>query len=57
LFARFNINEVPALVYDNGQDSWSVQGEAELAYLLEKISKAAHSPTLTGISVRLRGGQ
>ncbi len=57
LFARFNINEVPALVYDNGQDSWSVQGEAELAYLLEKIDKAANSPALAGISVRLRGGQ
>jgi hypothetical protein len=57
LFARFNINEVPALVYDNGQDSWSVQGEAELAYLLEKIGKAANSPALAGMSVRLRGNQ
>lgn len=57
LFARYNITEVPALAYDNGQDSWSIQGEAELAYLLEKIGKAANSPALAGISVRLRGGQ
>ncbi|MGE4403252.1 MAG: TrbC family F-type conjugative pilus assembly protein [Desulfobulbus sp.] len=57
LFARYNINEVPALVYDNGQDSWSIQGETELAYLLEKVGKAANSPTLAGISARLRGNQ
>jgi hypothetical protein len=57
LFARYNINEVPALAYDNGQDSWSIQGEAELAYLLKKVGKAANSPAIAGISVRLRGGQ
>jgi hypothetical protein len=57
LFARYNINEVPALVYDNGQDSWSIHGETELAYLLEKVGKAANSPTLAGISARLRGNQ
>lgn len=57
LFTRYNISEVPALVYDNGQDSWSIHGEAELAYLLEKIGKAANSPALAGISARLRGGQ
>ena len=57
LFTRYNISEVPALVYDNGQDSWSIHGEVELAYLLEKVGKAANSPALAGISARLRGGQ
>ena len=57
LFTRYNISEVPALVYANGQDSWSIHGEAELAYLLEKIAKAANNPTLDNISARLRGGQ
>lgn len=57
LFARYTISEVPALVYDNGQDSWSIQGEAELAYLLEKVGKAASSPALAALSARLRGGQ
>ena len=57
LFARYNITEVPALAYDNGQDSWSIRGEAELAFLLEKMSKAANSSALAGISTRLRGGQ
>lgn len=56
LFAKFNITEVPALVYENGQDSWSIHGDAELAYLLEKVGKAANTPSLAGISARLRGG-
>ena len=57
LFTRYTISEVPALVYDNGQDSWSIHGEAELAYLLEKVGKAANNPTLDNIIARLRGGQ
>ena len=57
LFTRYNITEVPALVYDNGQYSWSMHGEAELAYLLEKIGKSANSPALADISTRLRGNQ
>jgi hypothetical protein len=57
LFTRYTISEVPALVYVNGQDSWSIQGETELAFLLEKMSKATNSPALAGISTRLRGGQ
>jgi hypothetical protein len=56
LFTRYNITEVPALVYAKGQESWSIHGEAELAYLLEKIGKAANNPTLDNISARLRGG-
>ena len=57
LFSRYNISEVPALVYDNGQDSWSIHGDTELAYLLKKVGKVANSPALAGISTRLRGGQ
>ena len=56
LFTRYTITEVPALVYDNGQDSWSIQGETELAFLLGKAGKAANSPALAAISARLRGG-
>jgi len=57
LFSRYNITEVPALVYDNGQGSWSIRGEAELAFLLERLGKTVSSPTLASISARLRGGQ
>jgi len=57
LFTRYNITEVPTLVYDNKQNSWSIQGEAELAYLLEKIGKAASLPAFADIITRLRGAQ
>ncbi len=57
LFSRYNISEVPALVYDSGQDSWSIHGDTELAYLLKKVGKVANSPALAGISARLRGDQ
>jgi len=56
LFSRYNITEVPALVYDKGQDSWAVHGDAELAFLLEKLAKAANNPALASIGTRLRGG-
>lgn len=57
VFARYSITEVPALVYDNGQDAWSIPGDAELAHLLEKVAKAANSPAVADISARLRGAR
>ena len=57
LFREYGVTEVPTLVYDNGSRTWSVQGEAELAVLLERIHKAADSPALAGLIANLRGGQ
>ena len=57
LFRQYKITGVPTLVYDNGSRTWSVQGEAELAALLERIHKAADSPALAGLITSLRGGQ
>ena len=57
LFRQYKITGVPTLVYDNGSRTWSVQGEAELAALLERIHKAADSPALAGLIASLRGGQ
>ena len=57
LFRQYAVTEVPTLVYDNGSRTWSVQGEAQLAVLLERIHKAAHSPALAGLIGNLRGGQ
>ena len=57
LFRQYQVSAVPALVYDNGSRTWSVQGEAELAVLLERIHKAADSPALAGLIANLRGGQ
>ena len=57
LFRQYQISAVPTMVYDNGSHTWSVQGEAQLAVLLERIHKAASSPALAGLIASLRGGQ
>ena len=57
LFRQYKITGVPTLVYDNGSRAWSVQGEAQLAVLLERIHKAANSPALACLIASLRGGQ
>ena len=57
LFRQYEITGVPSLVYDNGSSTWSVQGEAELVVLLERMNTAANSPTLPGLIASLRGGQ
>ena len=57
LFRQYKITGVPTLVYDNGSRTWSVQGEAELVVLLERINTAASSPALAGLIANLRGGQ
>ena len=57
LFRQYAVTEVPTLVYDNGSRTWSVQGEAQLAVLLERIHKAADRPALAGLIASLRGGQ
>ena len=55
LFSQYGITQVPTLVYDNGQQSWAIQGDADLAYLLEKIGKEANSPALAHLSASIRG--
>jgi hypothetical protein len=57
LFRQYQIGTVPALVYDNGSRAWSVQGEAQLAVLLERMNTAANSPSLGSLVASLRGGQ
>ena len=57
LFRQYTVTAVPALVYDNGSRTLSVQGEAELAVLLDRMNTAANSPALAGLIANLRGGQ
>ena len=57
LFRQYGVTKVPTLVYDNGSRTWSVQGDAQLAVLLERIHKASDSPALAGLIASLRGGQ
>ena len=57
LFRQYGVTEVPTLVYDNDSRTWSVQGEAQLAVLLERMNTAANSPVLDSLIASLRGGQ
>ena len=57
LFRHYEITAVPTLVYDNGSSAWSVQGEAELAVLLERMNTAAERHVLDSLITRLRGAR
>lgn len=57
LFRQYAVTEVPTLVYDNGSSAWSVQGEAELAVLLERMNTAAERHVLDSLITRLRGAR
>ena len=57
LFRQYGVTEVPTLVYDNGSRTWSVQGEAELVVLLERMNTAANTPVLDSLIASLRSGQ
>ena len=57
LFRRYGVSAVPTLVYDNGRRAWSVQGEAELVVLLERMNTAANTPVLDSLIASLRSGQ
>lgn len=55
LFKQYNISQVPAVVYANGENSWSAQGDSALDYLLEQINRDAHSPALSSLITGMRG--
>jgi len=56
LFDRYGITRVPALVYVGDNDTYLVRGDMGLVSLLERIDQEAHSPELTGLIGKLRGG-
>ena len=55
LFRQYNVTQVPTVVYANGENSWSVQGDSALDYLLEQINREAHSPALSSLIDSMRG--
>ncbi len=57
LFAKYNITQVPALVYERGNNSWKIGGDMALDYLLEKINSEAQSPGLKRLVKVLRGNE
>ncbi|MHB1350298.1 MAG: TrbC family F-type conjugative pilus assembly protein [Desulfobulbaceae bacterium] len=55
LFERFGITRVPAVVYAGEKDTFTIQGDAGLTYLLERINRDAKSMTLANLINQLRG--
>ncbi|MDR3715906.1 MAG: TrbC family F-type conjugative pilus assembly protein [Puia sp.] len=55
LFTQYSITQVPAVVYTNGEDSWVVNGDSTLVFMLERINGEARSPFLTELIKREKG--
>ncbi|SHO52070.1 TrbC family F-type conjugative pilus assembly protein [Desulfopila aestuarii] len=55
LFDKYEITQVPALVYEKGEEAWKVTGDATLEYLLGRISRDTKSSGLEGLITTLRG--
>ena len=46
---------MPAIVYEHDGNSFLIQGDAGLDYLLEKINREAKSKGLAGLIKKIRG--
>ena len=55
LFTKYGITRVPAVVYQNETDAYSIHGDAGLAYLLEKINREVKSSALASLIKKMRG--
>lgn len=55
LFDRFEIKQVPALVYERGGDAWKITGDMGLDYLLERINREIESYGVEGLIKTLQG--
>ncbi|MBM9514854.1 TrbC family F-type conjugative pilus assembly protein [Desulfogranum marinum] len=57
LFNRYEVTQVPALVYERQNEVWKISGNARLDYLLEKINREAKSPGLESLIAALQKGK
>lgn len=59
LFAKYNISRVPTLVYANETETFTIQGDTGLDYLLERINQELQDkdPALTSLTRTIRGEQ
>lgn len=57
LFSKFGISQVPALVYENANDAFLVQGDTGLDHLLERINREVKSNTLATLIKKIQGGE
>jgi type-F conjugative transfer system pilin assembly protein TrbC len=55
LFDRFDIKQVPALVYERDGDAWKITGDMGLDYLLKRINREAKSYGVEGLIKTLQG--
>lgn len=55
LFDRYMVTQVPAVVYEHEGQAWKITGDAELAYLVERINQEAKSPGLSSLVTALLG--
>lgn len=55
LFTRYGITRVPAVVYENNEDAYLIQGDAGLDHLLEVINREARSTALLSLIRKMRG--
>ena len=55
LFARYQIDRVPAVMFSDGRSSFLIQGDAALDYLLERINREAGSESLANLIKKMRG--
>jgi conjugal transfer pilus assembly protein TrbC len=54
LFNQYSITEVPALIYDRGDEIFQIQGDVGIVTLLEKVNQQAKSPSLTALTTKIR---
>jgi len=57
LFEKYNISEVPALVYTNGDEIFQIQGDVGIVALLDRVNQEAKSPGITGLIAKIRGSR
>ncbi len=57
LFDRYEVTQVPAVVYEREGVTWKITGDARLDFLLERINRNAGSPGLKGLVTALQEGE
>ena len=55
LFTKYAITRVPAVVYENTDTTYLIQGDTGLDYLLERINREAKSAAITSLIKKIRG--
>ncbi|WP_319548524.1 TrbC family F-type conjugative pilus assembly protein [Desulfogranum marinum] len=57
LFNKYEVTQVPALVYERQGEVWKITGNARFDYLLEQINREAKSPGLESLIATLQRGK